>query len=53
MFQNIVLQFVVITFMEKYFSADVVCIEAFLQIENYSEFPFAHMQIFHRFASVE
>ena len=46
--QNIVLQFVVIAFMEEYFSADPVCIEAFLQIENYSEFPYVHMQKFHR-----
>ena len=51
--QNIGLQFVVIPFMEEYFSADLVCIEAFLQIENYSEFPFAHMQKFHRLGSVE
>ena len=36
--QNIVLQFVVTAFMEENFSADLVCIEAFLQIENYSEF---------------
>ena len=51
--QNIVLQFVVIPFTEDYFSAYLVCMEALLHKENYSEFQFAHMQKFHRLESVE
>ena len=51
--QNIVLQFVVIPFMEDYFSVYLVCMEALLHLEVYSEFEFAHMQKFHRLGSVE
>ena len=48
MSQNIMLQFTVIPFMEEYFSAYLLCTEALLHIENYSEFQFPYMQKFHR-----
>ena len=32
--------------MEEYFRVYLVCIEALLHIENYSEFQFAHIQNF-------
>ena len=51
--QNIMFQFVVIPFKEECLSADLVCIEAFLHIKNYSKFPYAHMQKFPRLGSVE
>ena len=44
--RNIVLQFVVIPYMDEYFSAYFWCIETFLHIGNYSEFQFVHMQNF-------
>ena len=44
--QNIMLQFVLILFMEEYFSAYLLCIEALLHIKSYSEFQFAYMQKF-------
>ena len=42
--QNIVLQFVVISYMEEYFSAYFLCIETLLHIENYLQFQFGHMR---------
>ena len=40
--KNIVLQLIVISYMEEYFSAYLLCKEALL--ENYSEFQFGHMR---------
>lgn len=51
--KNIVLQFVVILYMEEYFNAHNVCIEALLYIETYSEIKFAHIPEFYRLGSVE
>ena len=42
-----------IPFMEDYFKTYLVCMEALLHMESYSEFQFAHMQNFHRLVSVE
>ena len=53
LYENILLQFVVIPCMEDYFSAYLVCMETHLHIENYSEFQFANMQKFHSLGSVE
>ena len=50
--QNIVLQIVVIPYMEEYFSAYLLCTETLLHIENYSGFQFGHMQKFGLFRSV-
>ena len=49
--RNIVLQFVVIPYMDEYFSAYFWCIETFLHIGNYSEFQIVHMQNFNLSAS--
>ena len=51
--KNIVLQFVVILCMRKYFSGYLIYIEALLHIENYSGFRFVHMHRFLKFGSIE
>ena len=47
------LHFVVILFMEDYFSGNLVCMEALLHTENHSELQFVHIQKFHELGSVK
>ena len=47
-FWNNVWQYVVISYMEEYFSAYLVCIAALLHVWNCSEFHFTYLQKHHR-----